>query len=50
MNATPSGSFFLKPPFRRVGIRKDLEVIGAANRLAGVDVDKDCHLTILVMQ
>jgi hypothetical protein len=40
----------LEPGFRSVGIRENLEVIGVANLLAGVDVDKDCHLTILVMQ
>jgi hypothetical protein len=33
---------FLEPCFRGVGIREDLEVIGVAKLLAGVDVDPDC--------
>jgi hypothetical protein len=31
----------LQPGFRSVGIRENLEVIGVADLLAGVDVDKD---------
>ena len=33
---------FREPGFCGIGIRKILEVIGIANRLAGVDVDPDC--------
>jgi hypothetical protein len=34
------GIVFRKPSFRGVSIRKDLDVLGVADLLAGVDVDK----------
>jgi hypothetical protein len=33
----------LEPAFGGVGIRKELNVVGVANLLAGFDLDKNCH-------
>jgi hypothetical protein len=38
---------FLEPSFGGVDIREDLEVIGVADLLAGVDVDPDRHCQTL---
>jgi hypothetical protein len=38
---------FLKPFFRGVDIRKYLEMFGIADSLARVDVDQDCHWSLL---
>jgi len=40
LKGTPSGSFSLEP---RVRGGEDLDVLGIANPLAGVDVDKNGH-------
>jgi hypothetical protein len=41
------GVVFLEPGFRGVGIRENLDMLGVANLLACVDVDKDGHRTFL---
>jgi hypothetical protein len=41
------GVVFLKPFCRGVGGREQLDVLGVANLLAGVDVDKGSHLVSL---
>jgi len=41
--ATPSGSFSANHVFRSILIGEDFDVLGIANLLAGVDVDKDGH-------
>jgi Phage integrase, N-terminal SAM-like domain len=41
------GIVFFEPCFRRVGICKDLEMVGIADLFARVDVDQDCHWMIL---
>jgi hypothetical protein len=36
-----------KPSLRGFPIGEDLEVLGVSDLLAGVDIDPDCHLTIV---
>ena len=40
----------LEPCFRGVGIREDLDVLGVANLLAGVDVDKNSHWSLFSLR
>ena len=49
-NATPSGSLSLKPSVGGFVIGKDLEMVDVADLGAGVDLDRDCHWSLLSLR